>query len=243
MLFIMEPTSNFAVAWNPGTFGHMLWVITGIEKYNKIIKDTKNADSHSESVHVENIRRIHPYDHTKIKEDHMTIKPYFANTDLKFLCLYMQYIKRKKHGDAFTDFNGNLVELVRIYWNMEEPMCDKSYNIKMSNFLDDTPKFIKALQGFFGTGTLKPETIKFIEQKKSLNMPLYDKFKKNVIDTVTCLKQNRAKDISNLDQFELGLVLCDFLHLRNKEAMFFCREYDGKTLINTTDITKYVRIN
>jgi hypothetical protein len=39
------------------------------------------------------------------------------------------------------------------------------------------------------------------------------------------------------------LVLCDFLHLRNKEAMFFCREYDGKTLINTTDITKYVRIN
>ena len=224
---------TYTVTWNPGTFGHLLCSIVEIEKYDSEQYNSLGVDSHDVGHILNNVITIHPYCVEKIQDKHNTIKPYFKNRDLKFFQWFRNQV-------LFLNSQRHFIEELKQQWNTVEPVCDKSYNIDMTNFLTDTTKFINALTEFFNIDSLKDKTIEFIEKKKKLNLPLYNQYLENVVDTVFCLRKKQHKDIQHLENIELAMVLCDFLHLNNKDTMRFCNSYDGKQLKSTEDILSYV---
>jgi hypothetical protein len=110
----------------------------------------------------------------------------------------------------------------------------------MTEFFTDLESFTKNIAEFLGKTELKHNTNKFIENKRNLNLPLYTQYLENVVDTVSCLKNKQHKDIQHLENIELAMVLCDFLHLNNKDTMNFCNRYDSKQLKSTKNILSYV---
>ena len=107
MLSTME-NNKYTVAWNIGTFGHLIKSLIGIQKY-KLAIDVKGADSHyPESGLHDLIDIIHPHSDDKVDPTKETIKPYFSNDKLTFFPLYLNHIKNKIQIDT--------KQFVQTYW-------------------------------------------------------------------------------------------------------------------------------
>ena len=230
----MNMSKTYTVTWNPGTFGHLLIGAIDIEKFGQKPSINENSDSHDVGfVANSNINRVHVYDRKLLNPEHKIIKPYFKNQDLKFfpwLLNEIKYLKSQKH----------IVEEIRQHWDTVEPICDISFNIDMTELFTNVDSFYKNIARFFETTELKQDTKTFIKNKREINLPLYEKYLKNIVDTVSCLKNKQHKDIQHLENIELAMVLCDFLHLKQFDAVTFCNNYDDKPINSTKDILNYV---
>ena len=192
MLSTMALPNEYTVTWNIGNFGHLIKAIIGIEIYNLSVV-SEGADTHDVTSGMHGmVDIIHPYESSKIKKDMKVIKPFFEKKELKFLPIYLNHYKNKS-------INIDPVEFAQTYWNHEEPKCDISYNIDMTNFFNNTDIFINNLHEFLQLSNLKQKTVDFIMQKKQNNVSLYNRFN-DIIN-------NESKDLTPLER---GVAICYF---------------------------------
>ena len=235
MLFTMA-RNNYTVTWNPGTFGHLLVSIIEIEQFDSNKNDLLlegEPHSHTNNKNNINVEAVHPYDIKLLDTTRKIIKPFFKDHDLK----YFQWFR----NDLLSvNAKKNLSEVLSEHWNTIEPICNKSYNIDMTELFTDVNAFQNNLAKFLEKTALKQDTKEFIQTKRKANLPLYNQYIENVVDTVACLNKQQHKDIRHLKNIEVAMVLCDYFHLKNKDAMKFCNSYDGKQISSTKDILAYV---
>jgi len=235
MLFTMA-RNNYTVTWNPGTFGHLLVSIIEIEEFDSKKNDlltVGEAHSHTNNKNNIDVEAVHPYDIKLLDTKRKIIKPYFKDHDLKYFQWFRNEIlslNSKRH----------FIEELSQHWNTVEPVCDKSYNIDMTEFFTNLDAFQNNVASFLEKTELKQDTKEFIQIKRQANLSLYNQYIENVVDTVACLNKKQHKDIRHLKNIEVAMVLCDYLHLNNKDAMKFCNGYDGKQINSTKDILDYV---
>ena len=221
---------KFTVTWEPGTFGHLLQAIIAIQCYGATY-DKIESDSHSQPDWPGTINTVHPYDINLIDDRHRVIKPYFKNANLKFFPKYLNYVK--------TDQKSTPVELLRLYWNYHDPICPKSFNIDMSNFFTNVSMFKKDIQKFLDTDKLLDDTIYFIDEKRKVNLPHFTDYNEKILHTSSCCKAKTFKDISNLTDYEIGLVLCDYLQGEVHKVNVFANAYNNELITSTMDIIRY----
>jgi hypothetical protein len=222
---------TYTVTWNPGAGGHLIRSIIEIEEFDLLTPLDTDRNGHDNGNRTSTL--VHPYDRQALDITHKIIKPYFKREDLKFFQWFRNEVLWLKSNKYF-------IEELKEHWNTVDPICDISYNIDMTEFFTDLESFTKNIAEFLGKTELKHNTNKFIENKRNLNLPLYTQYLENVVDTVSCLKNKQHKDIQHLENIELAMVLCDFLHLNNKDTMNFCNRYDSKQLKSTKNILSYV---
>ena len=68
----------------------------------------------------------------------------------------------------------------------------------MTNFLLDTTKFYNDIKEFVGKQELSHKTIKFIEDKKQNNLPLFARY----------IEVTKTEDLSELDELEQAIKIC-----------------------------------
>jgi len=225
---------TYTVTWNPGTFGHLLISVIDIEEFGRNVDSLNNGSISSHSVGSHKfIKKVHAYDRKLLNPEHKIIKPYFKNQDLKFFPWFLNEIK-------FLKSEKHIIEEIRRHWETVEPICDISFNIDMTDLFTNLDNLYKNIARYLDKTELKEGTKTFIENKSKANWPLYKQYLENVVDTVGCLKNKQHKDIQHLENIELAMVLCDFLHLNNKDTMNFCNRYDSKQLKSTKNILSYV---
>ncbi len=235
-MFFTMARNNYTVTWNPGTFGHLLVSIIEIEEFNRNKNElitVGEVHSHTNNGTNIDVEAVHPYDIKSLDISRKIIKPYFKHHDLKFFQWF-------RNDLLFVNSKKSFIEVLSEHWNTSEPICDKSYNIDMTEFFTNIDAFRNNIATFLEKTELKQDTKEFIQIKRQANLSLYNQYIENVVDTVTCLKKKRHKDVRHLKNIELAMVLCDYLHLNNKDAMKFCNGYDGKKIDSTKDILDYV---
>ena len=178
--------SPYTVTWNIGNFGHLLQGILQIEEFGLDIP-SEGTTSHDIGI-LGHINIVHPYNKSKLINK--SIKPYFADKNLKFLPLYLNYIK--------NNFQVKKEQFVKTYWNHTEQKCPVSFNINMTNFLLDTTEFYNDIKEFVGKQELSHKTIKFIEDKKQNNLPLFARY----------IEVTKTEDLSELDELEQAIKIC-----------------------------------
>ena len=236
MLYTMVK-NNYTVTWNPGAFGHLLVSIIEIEEFNRNKNElitVGEVHSHTNNGTNIDVEAVHPYDIKSLDISRKIIKPYFKHPDLKFFQWFRNEI-------LFLNSRRHFIEELKQHWNTVEPICDKSYNIDMTELFTNLDAFQNNVASFLEKTELKEDTKEFIQIKRQANFALYNQYLENVVDTVACLNQKQHKDIRHLKNIELAMVLCDYFHLNKEDAMKFCNSYDGKQINSTKDIIAYVR--
>jgi hypothetical protein len=226
----------YTVTWNPGTFGHLLVSIIAIEEQDQDVNNflsVEHTNSHFDYKKINvDINMVHPYNKQSLDSQHKIIKPYFKNENLKYFQWYRNEV-------AYLNSNRNFIEELRQRWNTVEPLCDISYNIDMTEFFTNQQNFCANMAQFVGKLALKDDTLKFIETKRKLNWDLYKNYLDNVVNTVKCLRVKTHKNISHLNNIEIGMVLCEYLHMDSTGMNNFCNNYDSNKPISTTEILSY----
>ena len=189
MLSTME-NNKYTVAWNIGSFGHLIKSLIGIQKY-KIAIAVEGADSHYPESHLHNlINIIHPHSDDKVDPTKETIKPYFSNDKLTFFPLYLNHIKNK--------IQINTKEFVQTYWNYKDEISTKCYNIDVANLFVDTDKFIADIEKFLNE-KLNADAVDLIQSKKQSNWPFYLRYNQ-IVEANT--------DDHSLTPLELAICIC-----------------------------------
>ena len=225
----------YTVTWNPGTFGHLLIQILGIEEHGQDVNqllEKGDVNSHFKNGSNVNVKAIHPYKKDLLDQTHKIIKPYFKHPDLKFFQWYRNevvYLKSDRH----------FKEDLRQYWNFEEPSCDTSYNIDMTDFFADKNNFCVRMAEFMDKTELLDDTVKFIDNKQKLNRVVYQSYLDNVVDTVKCLREKKHKKLQHLSNIEIGAVLCDFFSMDVIGTNNFCNNSPNEKPVSTTEILSY----
>jgi len=224
----------YAVTWNPGTFGHLLINVIANEETTEDIKSIPTQDEINSHFHLSGqvVKTIHPYVQDEIDTYTKTIKPYFKSADLKAFQWYRNEI-------AYLKSDRHFKEHLRQYWNFKEPLCDISYNIDMTEFLNNNESFCVNMAKFLNKKKLKETTLEFIRQKHQSNRDLYDRYLDRVVDTVRCLQAKNYKDIKDLTNIEIACVLCDFFHMDDAGTNNFCINAPDEKPVSTTEILSY----
>ena len=222
-------SKSYTVTWEPGAFGHFLQSIIIIQNYKL---DIQQVESHSHLLppYKNNlINIVHPYDSKLVAEANNIIKPYFANNNLRFFPKYLNYIK---YGQSQKP-----IELLKLYWNYKDLACEKSFNIDMTNLFTNLNLFLKDIEDYLNE-KLSRNTIAFINQKRSTNLIHFTNFNEKILHTSSCCQSKTFKEIVGTD-YEIGLILCDYFQDDVVNVNKFIQNYDGKQILNTTDIIKY----
>jgi len=237
--------NEWGVSWNPGTFGQLLRCAIGIQIFNVDIdlNPTKD-DSHYVIVKPEQVLALHPHNDRNIPEGVKVIKPYFEARHLSYFPKYLHYIKFfKSFPDRYTMHNyydvknpGNFYkELVQIYWNAQDSVSEKCFNIKMDDLFDNLDLFIKNFESFVGQ-RLKQNTFGFIRAKRENNLRHLENFTKNIVESVDCLERNRSKNIESLCEYEKLLIISTYVQGDWDLTLQFLRNYKEEKLKDVQEI-------
>ena len=237
--------NKFCVSWNPGTFGNLLLSALGIQKFNSNFDATlKNIDSHN--AHHHGVIKVHPHNDSNIPYNVPTIKPYFAQKELIFFPNYLHYLKHFKvlpNKETIKNFynigdsNNFYKEILKIYWNKLDPISAKCFNIKIDDFFCNFDRFIIEFESYIGE-KLKDQTLFFLQIKRDNNLPLFQFFTNNIVDSVNCLTQHKSKNIQHLSDYEKILIICTYVQGEWKLTSKFLNNYKGQELTTTNDIRK-----
>jgi hypothetical protein len=238
----------YTVTWNPGTFGHMLVLIIALEEHDQDINNFLKFESTNShwpggkdvdysrakcGIDFRNINMVHTYNRQSLDPTHKIIKPYFKNENLKYFQWYRNEV-------AYLNSNTPFIKEFRQRRNTIEPLCDIGYNIDMSDFFTNQRNFCANMAKFVDRPELKDDTMKFIAKRQKLNWGLYKSYIDNVVDTVTCLREKKHKDITHLKNIEIAMVLCEYLHMNVTGTNNFCNNSHSNKPVSTTEILSYV---
>jgi hypothetical protein len=237
--------NEWGVSWNPGTFGQLLRCAIGIQIFNVDIDlNSTKDDSHYGIMKPEQVLALHPHNDRNIPEGVKVIKPYFETRHLSYFPKYLHYIKWFKSfpdEDTLHDYYdvknpGNFHKvLLQIYWNAQDSVSEKCFNIKMDDFFDNFDLFVKNFEDFLGQ-RIKTNTSDFLKNKRRNNLKHFEHFNKKVVDSVDCVGRQQPKDIDSLHDYEKLLILSTYVQGNWDLTSRFLRKYNNGKLTNTMDI-------
>lgn len=238
--------NKFCVSWNPGTFGNLIKSAIIIQKFDSNASfDIKKHDSH-DIVH-DGVSLVHPHNDSEIPHNSTAIKPYFEMKQLAFFPKYLHYLKwfktfpdKKTIKNYYdTDDDNFYKSTVRIYWNTRDSVSKKCFNIKMDNFFCNFDHFIVELESYMEE-KLKDQTLNFLQIKKNNNLPLFQNFTNNVVNSVNCLTQSKSRNIQHLSEYEKLLIICTHVQGNWKLTNKFLKNYNYQEIVDVMDIYTYV---
>ena len=243
----MTDSKPLAVVWNPGCFGNFILGIIELQK-NNIEYNSKEISSHDVKSIIKKIHNRKPTQEETMA--HRAIFSYFPNSH-RFLPKTFHYIKffnELPSYENFTKFNikefsnkcKNKREffyktLVTHYWldKVDEPK--NVHKLDMTELFLNTDKFKVTLENILQENLLSRTKV-FIENKKQLNLAIFQQYENLIYKIKNYVLNNEEKNLENVEDYYKCLLLAEIIDYKQEMYTKFLKNFNGQELITTSDV-------
>ena len=245
----MTNSKPLAVVWTPGCFGNFILGIIELQK-NNIKYHLNEISSHDIS---SSIKQIHNREPTEEETTtHHAIFSYFPNSH-RFLPKIFHYIKFFNELPSYENFSKfNIKELsnkcknkrehfyktiVTHIWLNKVNEPKNVHKLDMTELFLNTDKFIVTLENILQEKLLDRTKV-FIENKKQLNLPIFQQYENLIYKTKNYVLNNKEKNLENVEDYFKCLLLADIIDYKQEMYTKFLKNYNGQELTTTSDVNK-----